>query len=104
MDVGHVIGLTPHFKFKEVYYTRDSRSQSAASRNVWAAMDATKIESPVHRRRRRQLPPYQIEPSVMYEYVPGSDQTKIAQIDQIDDIPKKNLLTYPSGPSCWSRR
>jgi LPS-assembly protein len=30
----------------------------------------------------------------MYEYVPGSNQSQIAQIDQVDDIPKKNLLTY----------
>lgn len=35
-----------------------------------------------------------IEPTVMYEYVPGTDQSRIAQIDQIDDLPKKNLLTY----------
>ena len=27
-----------------------------------------------------------IEPSVMYEYVPGSSQSQIAQIDQVDDI------------------
>ena len=35
-----------------------------------------------------------IEPTVMYEYVPGTDQSKIAQVDQIDDLPKKNLVTY----------
>jgi LPS-assembly protein len=35
-----------------------------------------------------------IEPTVMYEYVPATDQSQISQIDQIDDLPKKNLLTY----------
>ncbi|MGC4096563.1 MAG: LPS assembly protein LptD [Nitrospira sp.] len=52
-----------------------------------------KIEPPVYRREGGSFL-HTIEPSVMYEYVPGSDQSKIAQIDQIDDIPKKNLLTY----------
>jgi len=35
-----------------------------------------------------------IEPSVIYEYVPATDQSQITQIDQVDDLPKKNLLTY----------
>jgi LPS-assembly protein len=35
-----------------------------------------------------------IEPQVIYEYVPASDQSQIAQIDQLDDLPKKNLVTY----------
>jgi LPS-assembly protein len=30
----------------------------------------------------------------MYEYVPGTDQSQLPQIDQVDDLPKKNLLTY----------
>ena len=35
-----------------------------------------------------------IEPSVIYEYVPATDQSNITQIDQVDDLPKKNLMTY----------
>ena len=28
----------------------------------------------------------------MYEYVPATDQSQIAQIDQVDDLPKKKIL------------
>ena len=35
-----------------------------------------------------------VEPSVMYEYVPPTNQSQLTQIDQVDDLPKKNLLTY----------
>ncbi len=35
-----------------------------------------------------------IEPSVIYEYVPSTNQSQLTQIDQVDDLPKKNLLTY----------
>jgi LPS-assembly protein len=31
---------------------------------------------------------------VVYEYVPPTDQSKIVQVDQVDDLPKKNLVTY----------
>jgi len=34
------------------------------------------------------------EPSIMYEYVPPTSQSQLTQIDQVDDLPKKNLLTY----------
>ena len=35
-----------------------------------------------------------IEPSVTYEYVPSTNQSQITQIDQVDDLPMKNLMTY----------
>ena len=95
MDVGHVIGLTPHFKFKELYYTRGIQEASPLHRETfWAAMDATSKLSRRYTGGEGGSFLHTIEPSVIYEYVPGSDQSKIAQIDQIDDIPKKNLLTY----------
>lgn len=30
----------------------------------------------------------------MYEYVPQTNQSQLTQIDQVDDLQKKNLLTY----------
>ena len=30
----------------------------------------------------------------MYEYVPSTNQSQLTQIDQVDNLPKKNLLTY----------
>ena len=95
IDLGHVLGITPQAKFREVYYTRGAQSEDAIHRETfWAGADASSKLS-----RRFGLDGggsllHTIEPNVMYEYVPGTDQSKIAQIDQIDDLPKKNLLTY----------
>lgn len=95
IDLGHVVGITPQAKFREVYYTRGAQSDDALHRETfWAGADASSKLS-----RRFGLDGggsllHTIEPKVMYEYVPGTDQSKIAQIDQIDDLPKKNLLTY----------
>ncbi|MEK7337445.1 MAG: LPS assembly protein LptD, partial [Nitrospirota bacterium] len=95
IDLGHVVGLTPQAKFREVYYTRGAQSDASLHRETfWAGVDATSKLS-----RRFGLDGggsllHTIEPTVMYEYVPGTDQSQIAQIDQIDDLPKKNLLTY----------
>ncbi|MBX3235281.1 MAG: LPS-assembly protein LptD [Nitrospiraceae bacterium] len=95
IDVGHLVGFTPQFKFKEVYYTRGIESSDAIHRETfWASLDATSKLSRRYTGSEGGSLLHTIEPSVMYEYVPGSDQSKIAQIDQIDDLPKKNLLTY----------
>ncbi len=95
LDVGHVVGFTPQVKVREVYYTRGIETDRPLHRETfWASMDATSKLS-----RRFGLSDgggllHTIEPSVTYEYVPASDQSRIAQIDQVDDLPKKNLLTY----------
>ena len=95
IDVGHLVGFTPQFKFKEVYYTRGVENSNAIHRETfWGSLDATSKLSRRYTGSEGGSFLHTIEPSVTYEYVPGSDQSKIAQIDQIDDIPKKNLLTY----------
>ena len=30
----------------------------------------------------------------MYEYVPSTNQSQLTLIDQVDNLPKKNLMTY----------
>lgn len=95
IDLGHVVGITPQAKFREVYYTRSAQSNEAQHRETfWAGIDATSKLT-----RRFGLDNgggllHTIEPSVMYEYVPGTDQSMLTQVDQVDDLPKKNLLTY----------
>ena len=37
---------------------------------------------------------HSIEPSVIYEFVPPTDQSKLVSIDAIDDLQKKSLATY----------
>lgn len=95
MDIGHVIGIAPHFKFREVYYTRGAQTSDPVRRETfWAALEATSKLSRRFGQSQAGTFLHTIEPSVIYEYVPASDQSQIAQIDQVDDLPKKNLLTY----------
>ncbi|MBU6435455.1 MAG: LPS assembly protein LptD, partial [Nitrospirae bacterium] len=80
---------------REVYYTRGVQSNNSQHRETfWAGIDASSKLS-----RRFGVGDggsflHTIEPSMVYEYVPPTDQSKITQIDQVDDLPKKNLLTY----------
>jgi LPS-assembly protein len=95
MDIGHVIGIAPHFKAREVYYTRGAQTTDTVRRETfWAALEATSKLSRRFSQDKGGMFLHTIEPSVMYEYVPASDQSQIAQIDQVDDLPKKNLVTY----------
>jgi LPS-assembly protein len=95
IDLGHVVGITPQAKFREVYYTRGVQSTETQHRETfWAAIDATSKLSRHFGLDGGGSLLHTIEPSVMYEYVPSTDQSRIAQIDQVDDLPKKNLLTY----------
>ncbi|MEP6957565.1 MAG: LPS assembly protein LptD [Nitrospirota bacterium] len=95
IDFGHIVGLTPQAKVREVYYTRGDQSSSSQHREtMWAGIDATSKLS-----RRFGVGDggsflHTLEPSMVYEYVPPTDQSQITQIDQVDDLPKKNLLTY----------
>jgi LPS-assembly protein len=95
LDVGHVVGFTPQAKFREVYYSRGAVDTGSQHRETfWAAMDATSKMSRRFAMADGNAMLHTIEPSAIYEYVPATDQSKIAQIDQVDDLPKKNLLTY----------
>ena len=95
LDVGHVVGFTPQVKFREVYYSRGIQETSSLHRETfWAALDATSKMSRRFNRDDGNAMMHTIEPSVIYEYVPATDQSQIAQIDQVDNLPKKNLLTY----------
>ncbi|ALA57870.1 LPS-assembly protein LptD [Nitrospira moscoviensis] len=95
IDLGHVIGITPQAKFREVYYTRGVQSSEGQHRETfWTGINAASKLT-----RRFQLDEgvgllHTLEPSVIYEYVPKTNQSNLPQIDQVDDLPAKNLLTY----------
>jgi LPS-assembly protein len=95
IDLGHMVGIRPQAKFREVYYTRGAQSDDSQHRETfWLGVEAT---SKLTRRFGLQDGGsllHTIEPSVTYEYVPETDQSDLLQIDQVDDLPKKNLLTY----------
>jgi len=95
LNVGNIVGFTPQFKFREVYYTHGAINAKPTHREVfWGAVEGA---SRLVRRYRfgdgRSLL-HTIEPHFIYEYVPPTDQSDIPQVDDVDDLPKKNLLTY----------
>ena len=95
LDFGHIVGLTPQVKVREVYYTRGVQNPESQHRETfWAGLDATSKLSRRFGTSGDNTLLHTIEPSVMYEYVPPTNQSQLTQIDQVDDLPKKNLLTY----------
>ncbi len=93
--LGHVVGLTPQIRPRVVFYSRGVATEGMEARETfWASLRADS-----RLRRRIQLGPgrfllHTIEPDVMYEFVPPTDQSNIIQIDDVDDLRKKSLLTY----------
>ena len=95
LDIGHVVGLTPQVRFREVYYTRNVTDTGTAHRETfWAAMEAASKLTRQYRSGDGSSLLHAIEPKVIYEFVPGSSQGDIVQVDAVDDLPKKNLITY----------
>jgi LPS-assembly protein len=95
LDFGHIVGFTPQIKVREVYYTHGvQNSESQHRETFWAGLDATSKLSRRFGTSEGNTLLHTIEPSVIYEYVPPTAQEKITQIDQVDNLPKKNLMTY----------
>ncbi|MGH7148159.1 MAG: LPS assembly protein LptD, partial [Nitrospiraceae bacterium] len=95
LHFGHMLGLTPQVKVREVYYTRGVQSAESQHRETfWAGLEATSKLSRRFGTSEGNSLLHTVEPSVMYEYVPPTSQSQLTQIDQVDDLPKKNLLTY----------
>jgi LPS-assembly protein len=95
LSVGHVLGLKPSLRLRGVGYTRGVSTEQFVNREtLWASLSASSRLT-----RRFSLEEggsllHTFEPNVVYEYVPASDQSQIVQIDAVDDLPKKNLITY----------
>jgi LPS-assembly protein len=95
LDIGHVVGLTPQVRFREVYYSRNVTDTSTTHRETfWAALEGASKLSRQFRYGDGGSMQHTIEPKVIYEFVPGTHQGDIVQIDAVDDLPKKNLITY----------
>ena len=78
IHLGHMIGIRPQAKFREVYYTRGAQSDEGQHRETfWLGVDATSKVT-----RRFALADgnsllHTVEPSVTYEYVPSTDQSQV---------------------------
>lgn len=95
IHLGHMIGVRPQAKFREVYYTRGVQSEEGQHRETfWVGVEAMSKLARRFARADGGHVLHTVEPSVMYEYVPSTNPSKLAQIDEIDELPKKNLVTY----------
>ena len=93
--LGHMIGLTPSVHPRFLVYTRGTGTTDTVHREtVWTSL---RLNSRLRRRFQTSQGgtlTHMIEPDLVYEYVPDTDQTEVVQIDAVDNLPKKHLLTY----------
>ncbi|MDQ6735328.1 MAG: LPS assembly protein LptD [Nitrospirota bacterium] len=95
LDIGHVVGLTPQVRFREVYYSHNVMDTSTTHRETfWAALEGSSKLSRQFRYGDGGSVQHTIEPKIIYEFVPATHQGDIVQIDAVDELPKKNLITY----------
>ena len=95
LHLGHILGLEPQIKFREVAYTRGLTSKKVQNRETfWAALNARTYLSRRFRLGEETRVRHSIEPSVIYEFVPPTNQSKLVNIDATDDLIKKSLATY----------
>jgi LPS-assembly protein len=95
LNIDLVLGFRPQAKFREVYYSRGVTSQGVVHRETgWVALEGTSRLSRRYATGEGNSLLHTLEPSVIYEWVPRSDQSDIVQVDDVDNLPTKNLLTY----------
>lgn len=95
LQLGHVVGFTPQVKVRETYYTHSVDAAKPTHRETfWASLESSSNLARRFERDGGRSLLHTIEPKVVYEYVPPTDQSKIVQIDDVDDLKKKNLVTY----------
>jgi LPS-assembly protein len=105
VNIGRLVGFTPQAKFREVYYTRGATSSGEVHRETfWAAMEASSRLSRRYPLGEGRSLLHTLEPNVIYEYVPRSDQSNIIQVDDVDNLPQKNLITYSLRSRLFERQ
>lgn len=95
LHLGHVIGLRPQFKVREVLYSRGRIQDDARDRGTfWLGLDAVSNVSRGFQVGTGHRLRHTIEPRVFYEYVPATRQSDLLQIDATDNLLSKHLMTY----------
>ena len=95
LHLGHVVGLRPQFKIREVLYSRGQVQDDARDRGTfWLGLEAISNVSRGFQVGTGHRLRHTIEPRVFYEYVPSTRQSDLLQIDATDNLLKKHLVTY----------
>lgn len=95
LHIGHVVGVKPQLKLREVAYSHgQTENQFQHRETLWAAFESFSNLSRRFRLGNRSHVRHSIEPKVIYEFVPSTDQARFVQVDGVDDLVAKNLVTY----------
>lgn len=95
LHVGHMVGIRPQFKFREVAYSRGSSDSSRQFRETyWVGAEAFSNLTKRFSWGEVGSLRHSMKPNVIYEFVPQTRQSKLVQIDAVDDLINKSLLTY----------
>ncbi|MCY4613833.1 MAG: LPS assembly protein LptD [Nitrospira sp.] len=95
LHLGHMIGLRPQFKFREVFYSRGRVQDDARDRGTyWLGLEAVSNVSRAFQVGTGHRLRHTVEPRLFYEYVPATGQSDLPQIDATDNLLRKHLVTY----------
>ncbi len=95
LHLGHTLGFRPQVKFREVGYTRGLTEKSAQHRETfWVGAELFSNVSKRFSLGEGNWIRHSIQPNVIYEYVPQTKQAELVQIDAVDDLIQKSLVTY----------
>ena len=100
LHLGHVVGFTPTLKLRETYWTRSVSggtvdSPEGTHREIfWLGLEGNSRLSRRFDLGEGRTLLHTLEPSIVYEYVPGVKPVNNIQVDEVDYLPKKNLVTY----------
>lgn len=95
LHLGHVLGLKPAVKLRGVGYTRGQVIEDPLFRTTfWGSMEGSSSLSRNFRIGELTRLRHSLEPRVIFEYVPDTNPDKYVQVDGVDDLIAKNLVTY----------
>jgi len=95
LHLGHAVGFRPQVKFREVAYSRGETDKSFQSRETyWIGAEVFSNLTKRFAFGQNDWLRHSVEPRVIYEFVPQTRQSKLVQIDAVDDLINKSLLTY----------
>lgn len=94
LNLGGIV-LTPRVGYRETWYSRDLVSDSPTRRG----MEILNLGANTRLTKRFEssgsgLLVHSVEPAVVYDYVPFVDQSRLPHFDDLDQIPRKNSVTY----------
>ncbi len=95
LHLGHILGIRPQAKFREVAYSRGNSDTSRHYRETyWLAAEAFSNISKRFTIENYGSVRHSLKPNLIYEFVPQTRQEQLVQIDAVDDLINKSLLTY----------